>query len=567
MTDIDTEKEQHKESSDDGMNVFAHDTDTQFSSEEQQLHSAFAPQTHSIKDRLVRLWRCWWTNKPVRYGTIGGVIVLIGIIFLIPGTRYASLNLVGVRGSVQLMVLDKTSGQPLQNVQVQLDGTVQKTSQKGVAVLNGIKLGTQEVAVRKDAFASEQIEVMVTMGRTEVPDVSLRPIGSQYTFVVTDYVSGKPITGAKITSAGDASANVNKKGEALLTLTATNDGHIPITVSSESYRSEKKLITPGNHETQNVTLVPAAQHVFASNQSGVLGIYAIDIDGKNRKELLSPVDIVGQQSVQLRTNSGATLSALVSKKDAVKNKDGYILDALSILTVSSATNKTIDRGEDIQIIDWSGDELVYTVVVSGASAANAQRSKLFSYNTRTDKKTQLAATNYFVGAIVIGDIAYYATSSTDPGQSSALLQIGLDGKNRQLLSRGSMWSLYRSSYTNIALQNEAGWQNYDTKIHKLSTLSMPQYEHYRFETSPDATKTAYVQQRDGKGVLVVSDLQRNRDVVLTVLPGAETVRWLTNNVLVYRSSTDREVADYVVSIDSGSAAISAKKVTDAVRAY
>ena len=75
----------------------------------------------------------------------------------------------------------------------------------------------------------------------------------------------------------------------------------------------------------------------------------------------------------------------------------------------------------------------------------------------------------------------------------------------------------------------------------------------------DKKNSLWVDDRDGKSVLLSYDTLARTDKALKTQSGITTsVKWLSNNTVLYRVHTDQETADYVISTDGGDA----KKVTD-----
>ena len=85
-----------------------------------------------------------------------------------------------------------------------------------------------------------------------------------------------------------------------------------------------------------------------------------------------------------------------------------------------------------------------------------------------------------------------------------------------------------------------------------------------YSDSADGARSLWVDQRDGKGVLVLYDKDSDKEKALVSQAGLENpVRWLNNTTLVYRIHTPQETADYVLSIEGGSA----KKIRDVTSTY
>jgi hypothetical protein len=70
--------------------------------------------------------------------------------------------------------------------------------------------------------------------------------------------------------------------------------------------------------------------------------------------------------------------------------------------------------------------------------------------------------------------------------------------------------------------------------------------------SPNKKHILWVDNRDGKGVLLSYDTTTQADTTLQTLGGLKLpVYWINNATLVYRISKTGETADYVMNIDGG----------------
>ncbi len=70
--------------------------------------------------------------------------------------------------------------------------------------------------------------------------------------------------------------------------------------------------------------------------------------------------------------------------------------------------------------------------------------------------------------------------------------------------------------------------------------------------SPDKKHSLWVEQRDGKGVLLAYDVNAKSDKTLQTKSGINNpVRWLNEQTVIFRVHTDQETADYVMNINGG----------------
>ncbi len=256
--------------------------------------------------------------------------------------------------------------------------------------------------------------------------------------------------------------------------------------------------------------------------------------------------------------------AYVSSRDGDTNKDGFILDGLFVIDTRSAETYKVTRSEQLQLIGWSGNKLVYVAIIEGVSAGNSQRSKIVSYDLDTKERTELAASNYFNDVKLVGDTVYYAGSSyAVPRAQVKLFSIDPDGKNKKTIVDEQVWSIARTEYDTLLFNTESSaW--YEQKIggepSKLDAQPAQQ-ESKIYTQNSSSSKAVWVDTRDGKGVLLVYDVSLKKEVVVTVTSGlTDPVYWVSDTHVVYRVATSQETADYIINLAGGEA----KKIADVV---
>lgn len=173
--------------------IMVQESDELLEAEDKELAKAFSNEELSFKDKLKNFFSNWWHNKKARWATIVGLAALLIATVMIPPSRYFVLNSIGVRGSTSMTVLDESTGQPLKNVKVMLANQTALSDTEGKVTLQHLKLGTQELVVEKHAFAVFNRKLTVGWGSNPIGDITLQPVGSQYAFTVSDFLSGKPI--------------------------------------------------------------------------------------------------------------------------------------------------------------------------------------------------------------------------------------------------------------------------------------------------------------------------------------------------------------------------------------
>lgn len=507
----------------------------------------------SLKERFRNFWLDWWSNPWKRYGTIAVLLALIAVGAFVTPVRAMILNTVGIRSSIMVNVYDGATNLPLQNAVVQVDNKSAKTNTDGEVKLTDLRLGKKTVKISKVGFASTTKQVSLGMRIIDLGDVTLKSVGTQLTFVFTDYLSGKTVADVSLTS-GESTAKSDKDGKAVITLQQGSTKDSKITVSKDGYRSDSVGVPSDLSAAIKYKIVPGVHAIFVSKASGKYDVYKTYLDGKDRAVLLAGTGLENQSIATLPSPSGDVV-AVASTRDDKRDSGGYVLTALNIVDVSSGDRTNLEYAEQISLLGWSGSTLVYQQTVAGASAANASRQKIIAYDTSSGKRYQLANANYFVGAQLIGSTLYYTVSATDPSSPSTFARIKIDGSGKNILYTGTIWSFLRSSYDTIKIQTQDKWYDYTVSTAKLAA-SKPtsDYTSRMYVDSPDAKTSVSVDVRDINGVLVARNLSTAKETELVTQKNMQApLYWLNNSTVAYRVSGSNEVADYAISIDGGKA--------------
>lgn len=505
------------------------------------------------RGRIREFFRRWWGNPVARWCTIIGLVVIVIAAGLWPASRYAVLNTVGVRASTTLKVIDAETRLPLKNVTVSASGVTVKTNGDGQATLRGVELGTQTIRIERAAFAPVSLERTLGWGSNPLEDVLLAATGLQLRFTALDYLSAKPVTAAQA-SVGDAVAVADDQGRIVLTAADPEADTITVELTAQGYKIEHVVMAVASSDAiREIKLVPAQPLVYISKQSGKYDVFKTDIRAEKPELLLAGTGNERRDSLRLVASPDGSTAAFVSTRTTQRDADRYPMSTLTLIQSADGSNRAIDLAQQIEPIAWNGNTLVYYVVYASASSANSQRSKIIAYDTSSSTRKVLATADYFNGAQVIGGTLYYATTQTDPTLPSRFAKISISGNGKATLLEKPVWSMLRTSPTEMSLETIDGWYTYligDTAAHRGTAVD---YANRRAYTdTPDGKMTAWVDNRDGKGVIVLTDMSTGSERVVASASGLQSpLRWLGAGVLSYRVVTTDETADYAVSINGG----------------
>jgi hypothetical protein len=530
--------------------IITKESDALLEAEDEKIAEAFHPEPKtSLGKKIAGIFK----KKGVRRSLLFLLVVGLAAAVLYPSSRYLILNTAGVRSTASVTVLDESTQQPLKGVTVTLGELEQKTDQAGRAAFNDVKLGETDLGIEKRAFAPVSQEIIIGWGSNPLSDVSLKPTGSQYEFIVTDFLSGKPVAKVEAVS-DDASALSNENGEIKLTIDQQDDSAREVVITGEGYRPEKFPLNLDQKEPMAVKLVPIRKHVFISNRSGRYDVYKVDIDGQNEK-LILPGTGSERDDMVLISHPTDEVAALVSTKDNKRNKDGFLLSTLTVVNLEEDISKSVATSERVQVIDWIDSKIVYVQIKEGASGDSPDRHKLMSYDYKTGENKELASSNYFNDVLIAGKQIYIAPSSTNSqGASANLVKISADGGSKQTVINKEVWNIFRTSYDRLNMAVQQDWYELKLGENQAGKISgePPSQTSRIYVDSPDQKRALWVENRDGKGVLLAYDVESNKDNTVRTQGGLkQPVRWLSNNSIVYRINTESETADYAMNLDGG----------------
>lgn len=542
--------------------IVRNESDELLNSEDKELAAAFEPlQKRSFSAKVKNFFKAWVHSPRARWATLFAVFIIAAVVAVVPTGRYFALNLVGVRSKASLQVRDDRTQQPLKNVQVSLAGQRAKTDKNGKVSFSELRLGPTNLVIEKRAFATINKKVTVGWGSNPLGEFKVSAVGTLYNFSVKDWLSDKPLDKVEASS-GEASAFSDAKGKLVLAIDKDNEGDVKVDFTLDGYRKESITITENDKTEQTVALTASRKHIFVSKRSGKFDVYKIDADGKNEKILVAATGSEREDMVLVPHQVGE-VSAFVSTRENIRNKDGFLMSSLFILDIESGQLQKIGRSERVQVVGWLGDRLVYVLVSEGVSDSNPRRHKLVSYNYKEGTSKELAYANYFNDILIAGKRIYYAPSNAflDNTSNAKLFSINPDGTDQQVVLAKESWNVFRTSYETLSISTGKEWYTHTIGGGSATkSQSAPsQLKTKIFLDNSDQTKALWADERDGKGVLLEYSTKTRTERILLERVGLNyPIYWLSNTYAVFRVAGNNETADYVVSTRGGEA----KKIRD-----
>lgn len=483
-----------------------------------------------------------------------------------PKARYLALNTYGVTVSSSLVVTDDVTKQPLKNVSVTIGSSAARTDKTGKASFDGLRLGPAKLTIARPGFETITRDITLGWGSNPLGTLGLQAGGMRYTFAVRDYVTGKGIKSVEISS-GDATALSDKDGIAVLTLPGTVEAEITADIIANGYRQETVTAKPSEDVTAAtaVKLVTSRRAVYVSTEHGTYDVMASDVDGRN-KQIILPGTGSETSNISLAVSPDGAQAALVTTRGQ-KDDTGSLLASLVLIDVSDGDNVTIAQGVQIRLLDWVGTRLLFE------QAANDKdkpvEHTIVSYDYPTSSRLLLARAASFSAVLTARGDVYYANRNDParPADKPSLMRISANGSNRSTVFETEVWSAYRTDYHALAVQTPDGWHTVNIDGGGTSPAAPPTSFTSRIytERQTQGNESLWATVQNGEGVLQLHTRQDGRDVTIHRQAGlANPVRWLTDEVVIYRVVTGAGTADYVIGVQPGSTPY---KVADVVNTY
>jgi|GEM_PF-2857302 len=294
------------------------------------------------------------------------------------------------------------------------------------------------------------------------------------------------------------------------------------------------------------------EDVFMSKQAGKYNVYKVDGAGQNKVMLLAGT---GNEDGKfaLVTNDEGDTTALVATRDTQKDSAGYLLQSLTVIDVKTGANTVIVHAQQIRLLGWFGDRLMYVTVKTGASTTDATAYQLMSYSRQTKQSQQLDAANNFTSLLAAKGTIYYATTGAD-ATTAHFQMIKADGTGKRTILNSAIWHIYRTGYNELTLAGTKNWYTMSlTDNQPVTTTNAYDGTGRQYVDSPDGKHSVYLQTTGKQSALVLVDSASAKELTLLTQSNLSyPVRWLNNTTLDYRVSGSSETADYSLAISSQS---------------
>lgn len=335
-----------------------------------------------------------WTDILHSKWTWITVLVILGIIFGLPATRYKLLGMV-VKEKVDVSVIDSQTKTPVSDALVSLAGVTVKTDANGKAQLKA-GVGERTLVITKQYYRATGTNYFVGFKSNPPTTIKLVATGRLVPITLSNTISGKPLPNAVIHIL-NTTVRTNAGGQAWVALPAgaLSDN---ASISLAGYNTKQvsvqvtSLPVPGN----SFTLTPSGTIYFLSNQSGTTDVVKSNLDGTGRQTVLAGSGSETANTTRLLASSDWHYLAL----EADRSGSGAALYLIN--TANDQVSEFDSSSATFNLIGWSGHNFVYNLTSTTKNQWQAGYEVVKDYNADQSELNQLDQN------LAVGDATSYA---------------------------------------------------------------------------------------------------------------------------------------------------------------
>lgn len=465
--------------------------------------------------------------------------------------------------------LRDTEKYALEGATLTFRGTDYTTDVAGSVAVTAVA-GTFQVDVKKTGYTELAQSVTLKRGDNGTLDLTMSKVPEKLYSVkgiTVDDVSGLPVAAAAISL-----ADTNTKADAAGGFTVDNvpAGTYDLKVTAAGYRAFTKSIVVGEvMQTDSYHLTPLGRVMFVSNRDGgKRAIYLSDYDGQNQSQLVTPV--VGTEDyAPIRSPDGKHIVFSSTRDKVSGNYSGQYLPRLYVVDADGKNLKKLSDDVDPSKVVWSPDSafIYYEAYADVAETTFTQRF----YGIVKGKTYDLGESASSTAFANTSDAFVYLVSHTDAGDTQYDIKIKHpDFSDARVLGTNVGYVTSNltfpadDSFVQFETQGTDGRHRYkiDIKTATQSEIPLTNEEKRTYIGSPDGTRKAYIDTRDGKTDLFTisaDGTDERRLTTIGVVSKAAPVTWdTTGHYLTFAVVREGESAMYIVSSSGGDI----KKIVD-----
>lgn len=501
-----------------------------------------------------RLWKSYIDKKKITFPLT--FIILALIIFAIPYTRYKVLGIFIKRTAI-INVYDSQTNKPVSEADILIDGKQAKTDGNGQAKIENVKVGYRQLKISKKFYTELNKDITIKLTDPNSFDNKLTATGRQVPVSVGNLLNSKSVKGASIKSQ-ESAAITDDQGNAVIVTDPTKQ-KVEVTVQADNYnlKTLEINVTDEITEENKIKLTPAGKIYFVSKQSGKNDVVESNLDGTERKVIVSGTGKEQDDYTILSASRDWRYISLFANREDKNNT--YIIDVKN-----PELQETQKEYRITTPIGWYDQYYIYYYENDGPQW-QSKNVKLVSYDAENRQNITLDENRaegtsdidyvfeqYTTFNIVQNEVVYSKVWYADlysggkiVGKQNSINSINPGGFDKKTVKEfdakigSNFWidSIRPKPQILNFRTNDFTQQNYyEYKNNKLtekpqvSSNFTSQYPKYIY--SPSGNKTFWSESRDGKNVLIIGDKDAENTKQIADKSEYVAVGWYTDDYLL-----------------------------------
>ena len=517
--------------------------------------------------------------------------VILGAIFavlVIVAGFFVAWYLYFSKASLAVLVKDQKSGQVLSDVLVSIAEQQVRTDQEGKARFENLAPGEQTLKISYEGYKESSQLVNLSRGDNGETEVVLDLDRIKVAGVILDYIDKKPVEEAMVTI-GESTASSDTNG--LFSLAEVLPGKQSLQIIKDSYNQFSLNYSSAQKGEENLgalKLIPQGRVVFGSNRDGYQAVYAASFDGGNVSKLWENVSGFDDTSPLLSPNQKKI--AFFSTRDNQRDSYGNLKSLPYSYDVESREVQKITDDTDLSGVSWTVGGKTLVFLSYDHTAESAQNSyAVKAYDSSNDTLKTLAANSNFETKEATGSASIsrllvspaeekvaFTVNNYRSSDQEGIYMVDIAGLKPVKLTEKQPYSEFQFSSDGKTLlfdyYQSNGVKRYSVKVDTGTEVNIPfeekrkayysQYGYYESKevTSPDRAKKAFLDYRDGKNDVYISNPDGTGEKRLSYTGGVDKIAFAgAGRYLVFSVSLQTETALYVIGTDGEGNPI---KITD-----
>jgi hypothetical protein len=533
-------------------------------SDQKKIHVGRPGLAHWLRRRCIKLWK-----SP--FGKLFIVLLLltaaVGTIYAMPKWRFQAFNIIGMKTKAEVVIRDDRTKQPIKGAIVSIAGKKEESDRRGRAKFRAMQFGDTELKIEIEGYQNQGKDVVLGYNDNNFGEIYLVPTGKQLELTVVDWLSQKPIAAADV-GYNQQGITTDEAGRAIVTVERNSEQPlVDIVVKKNGYIANKFSINQSSEKTQIVTLVPDSWHFFISQREGKYNTYRSRFDGSEQSVVLAATGKEGSGTMSSTAPNGKD-TVVISTRNGERDKGGNLLTSIYLVT-NDGSNKKIDQASYISPIGWSGDTFVYSSRVDKKD--NDGDSYISTVNTKTSSKDELSSSPQYGSIQLVKDRIFFTLFETSGASFTGLRSMSTAGVDPKNHLAATIYNLNLTSVNQLVFSSQKKdeqaldwWQlNTDSSNQTQLEGEPAGLQDLVIRYSRDLSKAAWVEERDGKNVIVVRSLSGASEskIIATADSISSDINWIGNDTIVYYDNSPGQSSDFVISTEGGES----HKISDVTR--